>query len=184
MSIELITAMISVGIAAFSLIVSFLTYWWNRRSVQLKIAQESQMIILASRVAVLWDQINSIISSKVHQYHVDPYIFESMRKNAFRLEEALEKGIGLDLWNILVEKRTYSLVLYSAFIQSLLYAASRQEYNPDDWTHMHLVMGMIRLIDICQRYKSDAVSKITNEIKIHRDLIEKAWVYLEDKSKE
>ena len=177
---ELILIIISLIISGLSFGVSFLTFWLNRRSVQFKRDQESQMVVLASRAVILWEQLQNIVTVKVHDVTYDPFIFESLRKNALRFEDSLQKAIGLGLWSNLIGNKPGSTLLYSTFTQELLDSASSQENNINDWTGMHLLMGMIRTIEACERYRVPSVSEITKRVyaNITENLKEHAWSYL------
>ena len=177
---ELTIIIISLIISGFSFGISLLTYWRNRRSEQLKREQDSQMLILASRIVVFWEQLQNIASAKVHKYSFHPYIFDSLRKNATRIEDSLQKAIGLGLWTKIIGDNPQSTILYSTFIQDLLHSASTQGERLDDWTGTHLLTGVIRTIEACELYKNPSVLEITQPVyaKISSYLKENAWTYL------
>lgn len=183
MSSEIILNITLVCIAVVSLVVSFLTFWRNRRSTRLKKEQESQILILASGIVILWEQILVLITANVNKSPLQPYIFDSLRKNASRLEDNLQNAIGLGLWSTIIGKQKASVTLYSAFIQSLIYASTSQENDTEPWLKLHLHMGMIRALEICVRYRSNLVSEVVKPTieKVSKDLRRKAWNYLWEK---
>lgn len=144
--------------SVIALVVSFLTFWRTRPALQIKRDQQAQMAVVASRATVLWDQMQTIIAATNSNHQVDSYLFPSMRANARRLEESIDKAIGLGLFVVLVGGDSLSLTLFTAFIQSLSNAFSDESAGPEVWTKQHLLMGMVRLLESCRRYDNNSKS--------------------------
>ena len=147
-------------ISAVALVVSSLTFWRTRPALQLKRDQQSQMAVVASRATVLWDQMQTIIAAISNNHQIDSYLFPSVKANARRLEESIDKAIGLGLFTVLVGGDSLSLSLFTAFIQSLSHAFSDESVQPEVWTKQHLLMGMVRLLESCRRYDSNSKSSL------------------------
>jgi len=139
----------SLIVSCLSLIVSFLAFWRGRPSSQLHRDQQGQMRVLTARTVVLWDQMLTVMGATSGKYSLDPYVFGAMRVSAHRLEEALDKAIGLGLWSRIVGDDPTSLPMYTALVRCLTDAANQEISSPEPWTKEHLVMGMVRLLDAC-----------------------------------
>ena len=142
-------------ISALALVVSFLSFWRTRPALQLKRDQQAQMAVVASRATVLWDQMKTIATVTSNNHQIDSYLFPSMKTNARRLEESMDKAIGLGLFTALVGSDSLSLTLFTAFIQSLSHAFSTESDGPEVWRKQHLLMGMVRLLESCKRYDNN-----------------------------
>jgi len=147
-------------ISAVALVVSSLTFWRTRPALQLKRDQQAQMAVVASRATVLWDQMQTIIATTSNNHQIDSYLFPSVKANARRLEESIDKAIGLGLFTALVGGDSPSLTLFTAFIQSLSHAFSDKSDEPEVWTKQHLHMGMVRLLESCRRYDNNSKSSL------------------------
>lgn len=156
---EILQALISdpkAWISALALVVSFLSFWRTRPALQLKRDQQAQMAVVASRATVLWDQMQTITTATSNNHQIDPYLFPSMKTNARRLEESIDKAIGLGLFTALVGSDSLSLTLFTAFIQGLSHSFSTESVGPEVWTKQHLLMGMVRLLESCKRYDNNS----------------------------
>lgn len=174
---------IAVAVSILSFVVSALSYYRNTGPAQLRREQIARMRIIAAIAVVLWDQINLILKAQVDKIKVDPYLFPSIQENALRLEEGLNDAVGLGLFPIILEDREHTLTMYAAFIQGLRWIASMPdpEKQPlEEWTKMHFLFGMVRLIDVCLRYKPQLLPK--NVRPNVEGLEEKAWTYLSNLS--
>jgi hypothetical protein len=170
-------------ISAVALVVSSLTFWRTRPALQLKRDQQAQMTVVASRATVLWDQMQTIIAAKSNDHHIDSYLFPSMRANARRLEESMDKAIGLGLFTVLVGGDSLSLNLFTAFIQSLSHAFSDESVEPEVWTKQHLLMGMVRLLESCKSYDNNSKSRLGVPLpSFSADVIETSRSYIQDSS--
>lgn len=180
MNDELILVIISLVISGLSFFVAFLSYWRNRPSVQLKKDQEYQMLILAGQSIVFWKQLESLAIVELSKSEVDPYIFGSLRKNALRFEDSLQKAIGLGLWTNIIGDNPRNIFLFSAFIQSLLNAGTSKKNDITQFTSLHILMGVIRTIEACEQYGSPMISEITEKVynQIDESLKADAWIYL------
>ena len=138
-------------ISILALSVSFLTFGEDEPQKSLKRRQHKIMRILATRVIILWEQIMVITAANYHKYEVDPYLLRSMQVNAQRIEEALDQAIGNGLWNEVVQSREHAVSLYVALVQSLVDASS-EDSGLEAWGKQHLVMGMHRLLEVCEAY--------------------------------
>jgi hypothetical protein len=147
-------------ISAVALVVSSLTFWRTRPALQLKRDQQAQMAVVASRATVLWDQMQTIIAATSNNHLIDSYLFASMKANARRLEESIDKAIGLGLFTVLVGGDSLSLTLFTAFIQSLSHAFRDESVEPEVWTKRHLLMGMVRLLESCRHYDNNSKSRL------------------------
>jgi hypothetical protein len=156
---ETLQALISdpkTWISALALVVSFLSFWRTRPALQLKRDQQAQMAVVASRATVLWDQMKTITTATSNNHQIDPYLFPTMKTNARRLEESIDKAIGLGLFTALVGSDSLSLTLFTAFIQGLSHSFSTESVGPEVWTKQHLLMGMVRLLESCKRYDNNS----------------------------
>jgi hypothetical protein len=142
-------------ISAIALVISSLTFWRTRPASQLKRDQQAQMAVVASRATVLWDQMQTIIVATSNSHQINSYLLPSMKSNARRLEESVDKAIGLGLFTVLVGGDSLSLTLFTAFIQSLSHASSTESVESAVWTKQHLSMGMVRLLESCRRYDNN-----------------------------
>ena len=151
----------------------------------MKRSQILHMTKLASKTIIFWEQLQILITANVTNFDVDPYLFKSLKENAKRLEISIEDAIGLGLWEALVPKnKKHSEVLHVAFIQSLVDGGSIDTDKSEDWLKYHLLMGVIRLIQICEQY--DGVSpelKETLKAKVASEMRTRSWNYLEELSK-
>lgn len=180
MKIEVIISIVSVVVAFLSFALAFFVYWRSRPYIQERKAHDSQMNIIACQSIVFWEQLQTLISANVNKYEVDPYIFNSLKENSKRLESSIEKAIALGLWHVFVpENKEHSSVLHVAFIQSLVDSSSLKTNNVDDWMKDHLLMGVIRIFEMCENYerltpelKSSLKNKVVPEMKV------RSWKYL------
>lgn len=143
------------------------------------------MNIIASQSIVFWEQLQILIDSRVRNCDVDPYIFKSLKENTQRLESSIYKAIGLGLWNVFVpSNKKYSVTLHVAFMQSLINNSSLETNSVDDWMADHLLMGVIRLLEMCEHYDGVATelrSSLKNNLnKTGKSMRFRAWVYLEE----
>lgn len=176
-------AVVAVVVSLLSFAVSAFTFYRNSGPAQLRKEQMARMRIIAARAVVLWDQIDTIASAQVRKSDVDPYLFPSIQENARRLEEALDAAIGLGLFRELLEDRNHSLPMYSAFVQGVRWVASMPDPDTqslDAWTKQHFLFGMIRLLDVCLRYKPSLLpmsirTEVTAKVV---SLKTQAWTYL------
>jgi hypothetical protein len=79
-----------------------------------------------------------------------------MRANARLVTDALNAAVGVGLLHYFLDEAPHSLVRYTAFYQGLVWAASlpEGERRPlEDYTKLHLLMGMVRLLDTCIRFR-------------------------------
>lgn len=166
-------------ISAVALMVSSLTFWRTQPALQLKRDQQAQMAVVASRATVLWDQMQTIIAATSNNHQIDSYLFPSMKANARRLEESIDKAIGLGLFTILVGSDSLSLNLFTAFIQGLTHVFSDESVGPEVWTKQHLLMGMVRLLESCRRYDNNSKSGLGVPLpSFSPDIIENSRSYI------
>lgn len=181
MKLEISTAAVAVMIASISLIISLLTYYRNSQSVQLKMEQTESMRIVAGQAIVVWDQLQTVITAQTQDYNVDSYVYTSLKQNCLRLEESLDRAVGLGLYGALVGNRSHALSMHTAFRQSLAWVRSLDPSasSPEDWTKMHLLMGMIRLLEQTKSFDSELLPKsVWKELSIPQEMSETAWSYL------
>lgn len=171
-------------ISIIAIIVSMLslahTIWKNSERTWLRRQQQNSMRILSSRAVVLWQQIWLVLSATANKNPIDTFVFPSMQENAKRLEDALDHAIGIGLLPVLVEDREGSLVLHVAFVQSLASASQLSDKNPmEPWLGTHLLMGMVRLLDVCLRYRTDLLPSSFKDMIRPKviELKDEAWVY-------
>jgi hypothetical protein len=137
------------------------------------------MAVVASRATVLWDQMETINVVTSNNHQIDSYLFPSMKANARRLEESIDKAIGLGLFTVLVGGDSLSLTLYTAFIQSLSHAFRDESVEPQVWTKQHLRMGMVRLLESCRRYDNNSKSRLGVPLpSFPPDVIEASYSYI------
>ncbi|MEP5339712.1 MAG: hypothetical protein ABJL44_13505 [Algibacter sp.] len=180
MKIEIVISIISTAIASLSFLFAFYVYRKSRHSVKLKENQDQQMQIIASQAILFWEQIQILMNANVNKYDVDPYIYISLKQNAKRLEESIEKAISLGLWNTIVPKRKRnSDGMHVAFIQSLMHQSVSDIDTPIDWLKQHLIMGIVRLFEICENYEGLNKSlKDELEKRVSKEIRELSWVYI------
>ena len=147
-------------ISAVALVVSFLTFWRTQPALQLKRDQQAQMAVVASRATVLWDQMETIRVATSKKDQIDPYLFPSVKANARRLEESIDKAIGLGLFTVLIGGDSLSLTLFTAFLQSMSHAFSDESFDHEVWKKWHLRMGMVRLLQSCRCYDNNLKSSL------------------------
>ena len=179
MAEDSILIIVALVVSFLSFIISFLTFWRNRRSKKLKILQDSQVLILASQAVVLWEQIQTLITANVNSYSLNSYVFESLRNNALRFENSIQKAVELGLWTRIIGNTHKDTLYYTGFIQSLIYSATTSKNDINDWLSQHLVMGMIRMLDACEKYGISTVNEIINTVKIDESIKIKAREYLD-----
>ena len=169
---------------SFVLAIISLALWYRFAKGQTQEAklvheQDLQMVEIASRTVVLSQQIKTIAFTTVHDEDLDNYIFSSIRKNAVRLEESLDRGLALGLWPHIVSSKRNARPMYTAFIQALLNAAE-PDNAAEEWTKMHLTMGIWRTLELCDNYKRFGVKDIVKEeFSSYNKLGIDPWKYLE-----
>lgn len=179
-------AMVISGIALLVSVVSVaVTIYRSAPSTLLFQKQMAAMRIVASRTMVLWDQLQTIATAQVTDSAIDSYILSSYQKNALRLEEALDKAIGIGLLSKLMGNHKHSFILYVAFVQSLNHVATLEDPDKrplEEWTKQHFSMGLVRLIDILRKFDSpllpQSVYHSLDEERLEK-LTEEAWTYLD-----
>ncbi len=183
MKLQISTAMVAVVISAISLTLSLLTYYRNSQSVQLKLQQTGSMRVVAGQSMIIWDQLEKVINAQATRLDVDPYLYTSLKQNCLRLEESLDRAVGLGLYADLVGDRPDALQMHTAFRQSLawVHTIDPDDSMPEDWTSLHLVMGMIRLLDQTKSYEADLLpDTYWDEISIPQNMQDLAWSYLRE----
>lgn len=181
---SLTVSLIALGVGGLSLLVSVLTFLRNSPNAQLRRDQRAHMRVLSSRAIVLWDQLQTLIASQENKHDVDPYLYGAMRINARRVEDCLDRAIGLGLWSVVVgERKDHAIALHAAFTQSLVDASSKEEAGTEPWLKLHLLMGMVRLPATCAEHeegRDGGVLKGALRSRTNPDLLRKAWGYLEE----
>jgi hypothetical protein len=170
---------IPVIISMLSILISILAFFRGRTASLLEVEKRKQMRVVSARAIVLWEQMQNVFSAIKMGHELDPYIKASMRKNGIRLEESIDKAISLGLWDVVVTSRENSIVLFAAFTQALEDAsASEREY--DVWAKTHLLMGMVRLLDVCEKYEKSRDGELVSALSssIRPALIDESWSYL------
>ena len=164
-------------VSTFSLILAYYIH-----ATRLRDARDEAMRTVATRAVILWEQAAIIATAQVTKSTVDSYMFCSIQKNARRVEEALDQAVRVGLFDIVLGDREHSLPLYAAFLQGLTDVEELE--NPEDqpleaWTREHFVMGLVRLLDTCRRYRTSVLpSQTTQSIGPRLDqMLEKAWTY-------
>ena len=178
----------TVVLSVLALVVSVVslagTFYRNARSTQLRNAQDEAMRTVAARAIVLWEQLMIIVECQVKNCDIDSYVLPSVQKNAGRLEDALDHAIRVGLLHVISEAdREHSLTLYAAFLQGLTEVADRD--NPqgqplETWTKQHLLMGMVRLLDSCRKYRQSVIpAPVLQRVGKKVDgMLERAWGYV------
>ena len=172
---------VSDVLALIAIAFSVFTFWDTRPNAQFKRAQVEQMRILSVNAIVLFEQLHVLIEANVGSREIDSYLLTSLRENAKRLEGSLNATIGLGLWKEVLGRKNNSVPMFAAFSQSLLFAASNQTEDYEVWLKEHLIMGMLRLIEQCEKYQRDSDDELASVLHeyLKPDLREAAWTYLE-----
>ncbi len=168
-------------LAFAALFVAGLAYWQTRPKALLRSAQREKMRVLALVTIILWEQIRTVLICNAKSKEVDHYMLASMRENSKRLEEILNSAIGLNLWKDVLGQEKHSTSLFTAFVQSLLAVASDDSKGPEYWLKMHLIMGMLRLIEASEKYWrgiDDELADVLHSFLVS-DLKETARSYIE-----
>lgn len=87
--------------------------------------------------------------------------------------------LGLTYW--LIPDRPHSLAMFGAFAGALAFANDSKD--PNDWTKLHLTMGVVRVLDLCRHSElltDDRIGKLINGYLQDKDLVKGAYTYLED----
>ena len=183
------TATWAISISGIALLVSVVsvavTIYRSAPSTLLYHEQMAVMRIVASRTMVLWDQLRTIATAQVSSSTINSYRLSSFQKNALRLEEALDKAIGIGLLSKLLGNHEHSFILYVAFVQSLNRIATLEEPDKQplkEWTEQHFSMGLVRLVDVLRKFNSSllpqSVYHSLDEGRLE-ELTEEAWTYLD-----
>jgi hypothetical protein len=178
---EIIISIVSTGVAILAFTFSFYVFWINRISRNKKERKNEQMQIITSFTLMFWDQLQTLISAKTHSFSVDDYVYDSLRKNALRLEGSIQNAISIGLWNEFVsDKKPNALAMHNAFIQNLVYNSSQDINDIDHWLKEHLLMGVIRVIEICENFNNlDDSLKQSLRKQVPKEMRDIAWVYLQ-----
>ena len=175
---------VSAGALAVSIAAFVISWYRNLRSTQLRSAQDDAMRAVAARAVLLWDQLIIIVVASVNNTEVHPYMFPSVQKNARRLDDALDQALRVGLIeDISGRGRAHALTLYSAFTQGLVEVAelnSPEKQPLDAWHKQHLLMGMVRLLDVCRKYRTPVLSLAIVESALSQldQTLEEAWTYV------
>ena len=110
------------------------------------------MRVLSGRAVILWNQLSTLLGAQARNIPVDPCFFPSFRLSVRHLEQALDDAIGMGLLTVIIGSRKDAMAMHRAFRQSLaaMEAVERPQQTPiHEWTNLHFVMGMVRLLDVC-----------------------------------
>ena len=183
------TAIWAISISGIALLVSVVsvvvTIYRSAPSTLLYHEQMAVMRIVASRTIVLWEQLQTIATTQASGSTIDSYILSSYQKNALRLEEVLDKAIGLGLLSKLMGTHKHSFILFVAFVQSLNHIATLEEPAKkllEEWMSQHFSMGLVRLVDTLRKFDSSLLPQsVYNSLDERRleKLTEEAWTYLD-----
>jgi len=102
--------------------------------------------------------LETIMEAQVREFPVHKYMFASMTLNAHLVTEALDAAVGVGLLDKLLDDEAHSLPMYTSFYSGLIEIAGLDDNAKrplKDWTKQHLVMGMVRLLDSCIRFRKD-----------------------------
>ncbi len=180
MSLSGIGATVAILVSLSSALVSLLAYIQNSSRSRLRDQQSERMRIVAVRTIILWEQVQTILSSAEYGYPVDDYLFPSIQNNARRLEKALDLAISSGLTQQIISQREQALVLYTAFVQALFYITTDLGTDQirkaclDD----HFTLGMIRLQNQCLDFKHDILPSYLTDSDFVRNVSDRAWNYL------
>ena len=186
-SVAMNTEIWIISISALALLVSVvsvaITIYRTAPSTMLDQEQIAAMRIVASRTMVVWEQLQMISNAAVMGNTTYSQLLPSYQRNAFRLEEALDKAIGIGLFSTLIGDRKHALILYVVFVQSLHHVATVKEPNkqpPKVWTNEHYAMGLVRLLDIMRKFDPPLIPQSAYDdidLKKLEQFIEKAYTY-------
>jgi len=141
-------------LSAVALFVSYKAFMRDSPESELDRIQANKRKELVYRTLVLSDQIHTMaIQAKDGDAH--PFLTNSMKLHAGRLEDALDEAIELELLSDLLEEEDpeHGITLFAAFLQSLQELRENTGNQPSDWTSIHLVAGMTRLHLICSKFE-------------------------------
>ena len=183
------TATWAISISGIALLVSVVsvavTIYRSAPSTLLYHEQMAAMRIVATRTMVLWEQLQKIAIAQVSSSTIDSDILSSYQKNALRLEEALDKAIGIDLLSKLMGDHKNSFILYVVFVESLNYIATMEKPNKEpleEGMNLHFSMGLVRLVDILRKFDSSLLPQSVFHSLGERHLeklTEEAWTYMD-----
>ena len=179
----------AISISGIALLVSVVsvavTIYRSAPSTLLHHEQMAAMRIVASRTMVLWDQLKFISTAHEISRTIDSYILSSFQTNALRLEEALDKAIGIGLLSNLMGNHKHSFILYVAFVQSLNHIATLEEPDKqplEEWMQPNFSMGLVRLVDLQRKFDSSLLPQSVYDSMDEgrmKKLTEEAWTYIE-----
>ena len=179
----------SEWLSAFALIVSIfsvgLTFYRTAASTLLHREQMAAMRIVASRTVLLWDQVQTVARVQLDGLALDSYRLISFQKTALRLEDALDKATGVGLFPRILGDHRHSLMLYAAFVQGLSWVANLEEADEqplETSPGKHFSMGLVRLLDVCQKFDSSLLPEnLFESMDTERleELVKEAWTYMD-----
>ena len=174
-------AYIAVFISFVSLCISALTFYRGSLKAQNEKVKKELMRSISLQALVVWDQMSAINSAQVSNYELNEYFFPSYKKNVLRLEELINQGVSIGLYNVIVGEREHALSLHSAFIQSLVQMETQNsDYTElSKWIPQHFAMGMVRLLNGCITFDPLLIPETESEVveKVF-SLKEIAWTYV------
>ena len=183
------TAIWAISISGIALLVSVVsvavTIYRSTPSTLLYHEQMAVMRIVASRTMVLWDQRRTIETAQVSGITINPYMLSSYHKSALRLEEVLDKAIGIGLLSKLMGTHEQSFILFVDFLRSLNHIATLEgpaKKLLEEWLNQHFSMGLVRLVDTLRKFDSSLLPQsVYNSLDERRmeKLTEEAWTYLD-----
>jgi len=149
------TDIIATLFSAVALILSYKAFMRDSPESELDRTQENKRKELVYRTLVLSDQIQTMARAQTEGIIPDPYLANSMKVHAQRLEDSLDEAIELELLSDLLEEENpeHGITLFAAFLQSLQELRENTQNEPADWTKIHLITGMTRLHLICNKFE-------------------------------
>jgi hypothetical protein len=146
---------LSIAISIISLAIAVSAFYLSTPKARLKQEQLNCMRVVAGRTAIIFDQISVIATAKKHATAIDDYIFASFHANCGRLEESLDKAIGMGLYATLIGNQDHGLTYFNALSQSLKHITTNnnRQHLEEQMDTMHFVMGIERLMNICLEHR-------------------------------
>jgi hypothetical protein len=174
------TALSAILISLISAVIAGLTYFQNSAPAQLKTQQTECMRTVAARAAIVWDQLQTVLSAEKYKFSLDPYLFPSIQNNIRRLEEALDMTISAGLTKELISIRRNAVPLYCAFVQSLYFVTTLQSTDEirDALIKEHFTMGMVRLLGQCMSFGKEMLPDQRSYSSLSQEIKDQAWDYL------
>lgn len=177
-------SLLSIIIAVISCIVSLLVYWDSCDSTKKNRERYRVMTNISITSLYLFNKTKNIAGVQLSEAVVDDYFYLSMRDQSRELYNLVQDAMRLGLITIFVPiSIKNSLDLHTALCDSLLETSTKKNADPREWTKMHLLMGLIRLLDICSKSKDveEGIKvEVRNALESAGNLVETSWTYLSD----